>query len=445
MACIRKRRGKWVVDYRDGAGKRRWITTDTRRAAEDALAKILPETRQWTLPTMDTQITLGAYGVRWLSVIKPTVKPRTFVSYQQTLCQHIEPAFGGMQLRRLHRSQIKLFLVKKLESGRLDATHAGKGGGLSRNSVRIIHATLRVMLKAAVEDGILTVNPAEKLGRLLHLGTSKQGRQERIKAMTREQRFAFLEAAARVTPRYYHLLWTLAGTGLRLGEVLTLQWGDLDVRAREIRVSRIISRGAIETPKAGHGRTVDLSHTLTAALSTHEIERKAETLRRGLEAVPAWMFWRDDGQLFDESGVRKAMRRALKAAQVPLHFSPHCLRHTYASLLLQQGESPAYVQRQLGHASIQLTVDTYGKWLPIGNKAAIDRLDAPPARESGSKTVAVGDNKGSGEAQVIEIDGGPCRGRTYGPLIKSEYPGMAQRPINWAIPAPVAEIRPYAV
>ena len=49
------------------------------------------------------------------------------------------------------------------------------------------------------------------------------------------------------------------------------------------------------------------------------------------------------------------------------------LRHTFASLLLQQGVSPAYVQRQLGHTSIQLTVDTYEKWLPMGNKAAVDR------------------------------------------------------------------------
>jgi integrase len=55
--------------------------------------------------------------------------------------------------------------------------------------------------------------------------------------------------------------------------------------------------------------------------------------------------------------------------------TPHCLRHTFASLLLQQGESPAYVQRQLGHAPIQLTVDTYGKWLPMGNKAAVNQLD----------------------------------------------------------------------
>jgi integrase len=77
--------------------------------------------------------------------------------------------------------------------------------------------------------------------------------------------------------------------------------------------------------------------------------------------------------------------RLLKRAELPPHFSPHCLRHTFATLLLQQGESPVYVQRQLGHASIKLTVDTYGKWLPMGNKAAVDRLDDAPAGASGSK------------------------------------------------------------
>jgi site-specific recombinase XerC len=52
-----------------------------------------------------------------------------------------------------------------------------------------------------------------------------------------------------------------------------------------------------------------------------------------------------------------------------------CLRHTYASLMLQQGEPVAYVQRQLGHASIQLIVDTYGNWLPMQSHAAVERLD----------------------------------------------------------------------
>ena len=95
----------------------------------------------------------------------------------------------------------------------------------------------------------------------------------------------------------------------------------------------------------------------------------------------------------DESKVRRAMRHVLQQATLPLHFSPHCLRHTYASLMLQQGESLTYVQRQLGHASINLTADTYGKWLPLGNKAAVDRLDATMFDESGSSERLGGGSK----------------------------------------------------
>ena len=79
-------------------------------------------------------------------------------------------------------------------------------------------------------------------------------------------------------------------------------------------------------------------------------------------------------------------------------------------------QSPAYVQRQLGHASIQLTVDTYGKWLPLGNKAAVNQLD----EESGSKVVA---KRTTGTPAVTEVpvnNGGPSRTRTVDPLIKSQ-------------------------
>ncbi len=103
---------------------------------------------------------------------------------------------------------------------------------------------------------------------------------------------------------------------------------------------------------------------------------------------------------------------------LPAHFSPHCLRHTFASLLLQQGESPAYVQRQLGHASIQLTVDTYGKWLPMGNKPAVNRLDEP----SGSKVVAKKESEVPDTAETPDSIGGPSRTRTLDPLIKRPFP-----------------------
>jgi len=128
-------------------------------------------------------------------------------------------------------------------------------------------------------------------------------------------------------------------------------------------------------PTSGHGRTVDMSRQLEAVLQHLRTERKAETLRRGWREMPTWVFCTTMGTIVNRGNVRRVFVRLLKRAKLPLHFSPHSLRHTFASLLLQQGESPVYVQRQLGHASIKLTVDTYGKWLPMGNKAAVDRLD----------------------------------------------------------------------
>jgi integrase len=104
------------------------------------------------------------------------------------------------------------------------------------------------------------------------------------------------------------------------------------------------------------------------------MDRKPEALRRGWPELPPWIFCSDAGTPLDPANVDKAFKRELKSAGLPLHFSPHGLRHTFASLLLQQGESPAYVQRQLGHASIQLTVDTYGRWLPMGNQAAVSTV-----------------------------------------------------------------------
>ena len=196
----------------------------------------------------------------------------------------------------------------------------------------------------------------------------------------------------------------MARAGLRLGEALALQWEDLHFRAREIRVARGFSRGRLDTPKSRHGRTVDMSQQLARMLLRLQIERKTETLRRG-PALPPWLFCTKRGTPLDTTNADKAFKRILKDAELPLHFTPHCLRHTFASLLLQQGESPAYVQRQLGHASIQLTVDPYGRWLPMGNKAAVDRLDEATPGASGSKVVANGVFGGTGASEPTELTG----------------------------------------
>ena len=66
--------------------------------------------------------------------------------------------------------------------------------------------------------------------------------------------------------------------------------------------------------------------------------------------------------------IRKVFKRVLRAAVLPSYFTPHCLRHTYASLLLQEdGGRLLYVSRQLGHANVNITADTYAKWIrPVG-------------------------------------------------------------------------------
>jgi hypothetical protein len=85
MACIRRRRGKWVVDYRDAAGVRRWITCETRRGAEAALVEPLRLAHQPARPVVDLRITLAAYTERWLGFVRATAKPRTYETYEAVL------------------------------------------------------------------------------------------------------------------------------------------------------------------------------------------------------------------------------------------------------------------------------------------------------------------------------------------------------------------------
>jgi len=103
-----------------------------------------------------------------------------------------------------------------------------------------------------------------------------------------------------------------------------------------------------------------MSRELKTTPWQYERETKVESLRIGKPVRP-WVFASRTGNLLQPGRVEKVFKRILRHAGLPLHFTPHCLRHTFASLLLQQGESPVYVQRQLGHSSIKLTVDTYGR------------------------------------------------------------------------------------
>jgi hypothetical protein len=90
-----------------------------------------------------------------------------------------------------------------------------------------------------------------------------------------------------------------------------------------------------------------------------------------------WVFPSLEDTALEERNIRHVFTRMLEKAELR-QIRIHDLRHTFASLLLQQGESVVYVKEQLGHASIQITVDTYGHLIPGANRAAVDRLDDAP-------------------------------------------------------------------
>lgn len=247
MACVRKRRDRWVVDWRDGAGLRHWRSFDRKGDADAFRDKVGPEARQRVTPTVPATITLKDYGEHWTLLIGHAVKRRTLARYTEIMRLHWLPHFEKVRVRDLDRGWIKLFLAEKLHSG------------LEKRTVRNIQSVLRTLLNAAIEDGLIVSNPAAKLGRVLKLTVSKTTTQEEIKAMTPAQRQRFLATASREAPRYYPLFFVLAGTGMRLGEGVALQPEDIDESTHTIRIARAFSEdGTLDTPKSGHGRTVDL-------------------------------------------------------------------------------------------------------------------------------------------------------------------------------------------
>ncbi len=119
-----------------------------------------------------------------------------------------------------------------------------------------------------------------------------------------------------------------------------------------------------------------MSLELTRTLKDLLLERQVNAGAQGTAVLP-WVFCNESGGLLHPHNLRDRVFYGLleKAKLRQVRF--HDLRHTFASLLLQQGETPVYVKEQMGHSSIQVTVDLYGHLIPGGNKQAVDRLDTP--------------------------------------------------------------------
>jgi integrase len=361
---IRQKDGKWYV-FINHQGRRKAKCVGDKRAAEEVKRKLEAKLtlREFKLDEPPPLPTVGAYVEGWLGTYAHIhCRETTADNYRRLLQHHVLPLIGEKRFDSVTREDIKAIIAAMIRKG------------LSKSTIANTMAPVREMFNHAIDDGVLVANPAARLGRFLR---PTKDRRADVNPLTGEEVSRLLDAAQQHASWYYPLLLCAVRTGMRMGELLGLQWGDIDFLGRFIEVRRAIVRGKVVPTKSGKIRRVDMSQHLTATLKTLGVRRKEETLKLGWGDVPEWVFVNEVGRLLDPNNLRKRIfHRCLEKAGIRrVRF--HDLRHTFASLLIARHESPKKIQALLGHHSIQVTMDIYGHLYTEGNQKAVDALDDP--------------------------------------------------------------------
>lgn len=207
----------WVCAWEGSDGKRHQETFPTEDEAQRHKAKLTLEGGQAVpLAPVDRDVSVRAFGEKWLTEAAPGLKRKTVRSYQDTLDHHVYPALGAFKVREVHQQHVSAFLTAKVT-----AQDAGRPR-FKPGTVRLMYATIRRLLARAMFEGIVTVNAASKVWKELPVPAKhkrKPGRmtKDQVKAFDERQLAAFLAAADH---RHHALFLTMARTGLRIGEAL---------------------------------------------------------------------------------------------------------------------------------------------------------------------------------------------------------------------------------
>lgn len=372
---IRKRgKDSWTIVLSMGrdpsTGKRRqqWFTIKgTKKDAERKLSELLHQvdTGQFIKPA---KITLAEFLDQWLSIyVIPNLSPKTAEGYAQIIRGHLIPGLGSIFLTELRPEHLQRYYSEKLSSGRAD----GKGG-LSQRTVRHHHVTLHDALQSAVKWGLLGRNPADAVDAPRYQTPERR--------TLDEEDIHILLSAAKPTP-YYALFYLALFTGMRRSELLALRWEDIDLDLSQVSVSRTLhqlrDRSIVfRAPKTAKGRrTVALPPSATLVLREHRERQNAirDSIGKPIEEQDL-VFSKPDGTPFLPDAVTHAWLKLVRRVGLAgVRF--HDARHSHASLMLKAGIHPKVVQERLGHASIQITLDTYSHVAPSLQAAAAERFD----------------------------------------------------------------------
>lgn len=371
LVAKRKARGQgegsiWYDEKRDiwrgavslGNGKRRQVQGTTKREVNEKLTQIKYDLQRGMVALTDE--TFGGYLADWLIGVEHTVRPTTYQRYARDCRLHIVPELGERPLAKLAPRDLQAFYTAKLK------------GGLSPRSVGHLHRVIHKALADAMRQEIIPRNVAD-VARPPHADSPQTRflRADEARALLRAARGDRLEA-----------LYVLAlTTGARQGELLALQWDNVDLERGVMEIRRTIQHvpkkgWVIQDPKTPSSRRAVI--LLGAAIDTLKEHRE----RQERERMVAGQDWQENGLVFttrrgtplDGSNVtNQYFRPLLKRAGLPqIRF--HDLRHSTASLLMALGVQIKVVSEILGHSSTLITTKFYQHTTPALHQDAVARL-----------------------------------------------------------------------
>ena len=302
-------------------------------------------------------LTLSELMDEWLDSKQGDPKKSTLASYRIVADVRIIPNLGSIQIQKLTTVHLN-----RLYRTLLDEPRLGRQKPLSSNSVRNTHMVMRGALAYAVDNGYIATNVALKTIRPWNACEDAKD----PKFWTAEELRSFL---AGIEDHPFYLAYYVAGmTGVRRGELLALEWGDIDFINKRMSIRRALScvgyKLEVTKPKTKKStRAIDLDPKTIAMLQEHHRQQAEEWLANGRTGARPSLLFTQNGSFIHPDRFSKVFRNLVVKSGLPL-LRLHDVRHTHASLLLLGGWHPKVVQERLGHSSITVTMDLYSHLIP---------------------------------------------------------------------------------
>jgi integrase len=346
------------VDPVTGKERRRWYAAGPRKADAQQLVTELMKRKNDGEYRPPDRVTLGSYLTdRWLPTKRAQLRLSTFDSYRRNIKLHVIPRIGQIPLQRLTPEDLDSLyatLAEKRANGRR---------GLAPKTIHLIHQMLHKALADAERKGSVVRNVAA-LADPPKLSSAKK---RAMRVWDAEQLRQFLDSIEknRLYPAYY----LLANTGMRRGEVLGLQWKDVDLDGRRLSVNQAVISVAYATQisdvKTGTGRrTIDLDpRTVTVLRSWRKRQLEERLALSETYEDHGLVFARPEGTPIHPDQFSQTFDRIVARSGLPV-IRLHDLRHGHASLLLKSGVPVKVVSERLGHATPAFTMTVYQHVLP---------------------------------------------------------------------------------